>query len=147
METARRPASSLFRGLTLPALFLIAAPAFAGAVLSTPDAKQPFAMSHRHAELLQVGVGQLGQDLVVDLVLTEYRRVLFEASDRSHSATSISTSEVVEAHPADYRIARDRTRSVLPSEGRFARFIRQLSGGFAGEFRSYLLNYWLLCKA
>ena len=79
METARRPASSLFRGLTLPALFLIAAPAFAGAVLSTPDAKQPFAMSHRHAELLQVGVGQLGQDLVVDLVLTEYRRVLFEA--------------------------------------------------------------------
>src|SRR5215471_3476090 len=38
MGAARRPASSLVRGLTLPALFLmIAAPAFVGAAPSMPD--------------------------------------------------------------------------------------------------------------
>ena len=34
-------------------------------------AEQPFAVPHRDAELLEVGVGQLGQDLTVDLVLAE----------------------------------------------------------------------------
>jgi hypothetical protein len=41
--------------------------------------EQPFAVPHRHAELLEVGVGQLGQYLMVDLVLAEYWLVLLEA--------------------------------------------------------------------
>jgi hypothetical protein len=40
---------------------------------------QPFAVPHRHPKLFEVGVGQLGQDLMVDVVLAEYRCVLFEA--------------------------------------------------------------------
>jgi hypothetical protein len=41
--------------------------------------QEPFAVPHRDAELFEVGLGQLGQDLVVDLVLAEHRLVLFEA--------------------------------------------------------------------
>jgi hypothetical protein len=40
---------------------------------------QPFPVPHRQAKFFEVGLGQLGQDLMVDLVLAEYRRVLFEA--------------------------------------------------------------------
>jgi hypothetical protein len=36
-------------------------------------------MSHRQAELFEVGVAQLGQDLVVDRAVAEDRLVLFEA--------------------------------------------------------------------
>ena len=40
---------------------------------------QPLAMPERHADLLEVGLGQVGQDVRVDLMLAEQRFVLSEA--------------------------------------------------------------------